>query len=127
MRRCSLRALALVVVTALMAASPALVGASGLAVDLDLAPSTEGAGLYEATAQIQDAESGEMLSVPTIVFPKGEDAAKVTSSTPSGGILEFRISISPDDSAVTYAVERREGGDVVASQKATIRLATHGE
>lgn len=127
MRRCSMRALALIVVTVLIAAIPALVESSGLAVDLDLAPSTEAAGLYEATAQIQDAESGEILSVPTIVFPKGEDAAKVTSSTPTGGILEFTISISPDESAVTYAVERREGGDVVASQKATIRLATHSE
>ena len=127
MRQLSMRALTLVLVTALIGGAPAWVEAAGLAVELDLAPSTEAAGLYEVTAQIQDAESGEMLSVPTVVFPKGEDAAEVTSATPTGGILEFTISISPDESTVTYAVERLENGDVVASQQATIRLAPRSE
>ena len=127
MHRVFMRALALVIAAVLVGAIPAAVEAAGLTVELDLAPSAEAAGVYEATARIQDAESGEMLSVPTVVFPMGEDPARVTSSTPSGGILEFTISISPDESTVTYAVERREGGDVVASQKATIRLASRGE
>jgi hypothetical protein len=65
--------------------------------------------------------------VPTVVFPKGEDPARVTSSTPTGGILEFTISISPDETTVTYTVERQEGGEVVGSQKATIRMASHDE
>jgi hypothetical protein len=98
-----------------------------LAVELDLAPSIEAAGLYEVTAQIRDAESGEFLSVPTVVFPKGEESAKVTSSTPTGGTLEFTISISPDESTITYTVERRENGDVIASQAATIRRAAHSQ
>jgi len=127
MRRCSMRALTLVLITAIIGAIPVGAEAAGLAVELDLSPSTEAAGLYEVTAQIQDAESGEMLSVPTVVFPKGEDPARVTSSTPTGGMLEFMISISLDESAVTYAVERREGGDVVASQRATIRMASRSE
>jgi len=127
MHRFSMRALVLLIAAALVGAVPASVEAAGLAVEVDLAPSTEAAGVYEVTARIQDAESGEMLSVPTVVFPKGEDPAKVTSSTQSGGILEFTISISPDESTVSYTVERREGGDVVASQKATIRLASRSE
>lgn len=127
MRRFSMRALTLVIVAAVIGVIPASVGAAGLKVELDLEPSSEAAGLYEVTAQIQDAESGEMLSVPTIVFPKGEDPASVTSSTPSGGILEFTISISPDETTVTYAVERQEGGRIVGSQKSTIRLAISGE
>lgn len=127
MRRYSKRALTLVLITSLIGAIPAVVEAAGLVVELDLAPSNEAAGVYEVTAQIQDAESGEVLLVPTIVLPKGEDPAKVTSSTPTGGVLEFTISISPDESTVTYAVERREDGDVVASQKATIQLASSSE
>lgn len=127
MCRLSMRAFTLVMAAALIGVIPASVEAGGLRVELDLEPSSEAAGLYEVTAQIQDAESGEMLSVPTVVFPKGEDPARVTSSTQSGGILEFTISISPDETTVTYAVERQEGGDVVASQKATIRLASQGE
>lgn len=127
MRRLSMRAFTPVMVAALIGVIPASVEAAGLTVELDLEPSSEAAGLYEVTAQIQDAESGEMLSVPTVVFPKGEDPARVTSSTQSGGILEFTISISPDETTVTYAVERQEGGDVIASQKATIRLASQGE
>lgn len=127
MRRISMRALTLVIVVAVIGVIPASVEAAGLKVELDLEPSSEAAGLYEVTAQIQDAESGEMLSVPTIVFPKGDDPASVTSSTPSGGILEFTISISPDETTVTYAVEQQEGGGVVGSQKATIRLAFSSE
>lgn len=127
MRRLSMRALTLVIVATVIGVIPASAAAAGLVVELDLEPSSEAAGLYEVTAQIQDAESGEMLSVPTIVFPKGEDPASVTSSTPSGGILEFTISISPDETTVTYAVERQEGGGVVGSQKATIRLAISSE
>lgn len=127
MCRLSMRAFTLVMVAALIGVIPASVEAAGLTVELDLEPSSEAAGLYEVTAQIQDAESGEMLSVPTVVFPKREDPARVTSSTQSGGILEFTIAISPDETTVTYAVERQEGGDVIASQKATIRLASQGE
>lgn len=127
MHRFSMRALVLMIVVTLVGATPTLVKAAGLTVELDLAPSTEAAGLYEVTAQIQDAESGEMLSVPTVVFPKGEDPAKVTSSTPTGGVLEFAISISADETTVTYGVERREGGEVVASQKATLRLASRDD
>lgn len=127
MRRLSMRAFTPVMVAALIGVIPASVEAAGLTVELDLEPSSEAAGLYEVTAQIQDAESGEMLSVPTVVFPKGEDPARVTSSTQSGGILEFTIAISPDETTVTYAVERQKGGDVIASQKATIRLASQGE
>lgn len=127
MHRFSMRALVLLIAAALVGAVPASVEAAGLAVELDLAPSPEAAGIYEVTAQIQDAESGEMLSVPTVAFPKGEDPASVTSSTPTGGILEFTISISPDGTTVTYAVERQEGGEVIASQKATIRLSPLGE
>lgn len=69
----------------------------------------------------------EIDHVSTVVFPKGEDPTRVTSSTQSGGILEFTISISPDETTLTYAVERQEGGNVIASQKATIRLASQGE
>lgn len=127
MRQVPLRAITLVLVTVLIGAAPAWVEAAGLAVELDLAPSTEAAGLYEVTAQIRDADSGEMLSVPTVVFPKGDHAAQVTSSTPTGGTLEFRISISPDESTVSYAVERRENGEVVTSQEAKIRLVVRGE
>lgn len=127
MCRLSMRAFTLVMAAALIGVIPASVEAAGLTVELDLEPSSEAAGLYEVTAQIQDAESGEMLSVPTVVFPKGEDPARVTSSTQSGGILEFTIAISPDETTVTYAVERQKGGDVIASQKATIRLASQGE
>lgn len=127
MFRLSMRALVLVIVVAAVGAISDSVEAAGLTVELDLEPSSEAAGLYEVTAQILDAESGEMLSVPTVVFPKGEDPARVTSSTQSGGILEFTISISPDETTVTYAVERQEGGNVIASQKATIRLASRGE
>jgi len=127
MHRFPLRSLALMVVFVLVATIPTLVEAAGLTVELDLAPSTEAAGIYEVTAQIQDAESGEMLSVPTVAFPKGEDPASVTSSTPTGGILEFKISISSDGTTVTYAVKRQEGGEVIASQKATIRLSSLAE
>jgi len=127
MRRFSLRLIALVTVAALLAMIPASMDAAGLAVELKLVPSSEAAGVYEVTAQIQDAETREVLSVPTVVFPKGEEPARVTSSTQTGGILEFTIAVSPDESTVSYAVERREGNAVVASQKATIRLASRGQ
>ena len=127
MHRFSMRALGLMIVVTVFGATPTVVEAAGLTVELDLAPSAEAAGLYEVTAQIQDAESGEMLSVPTVAFPKGEDPAKVSASTPTGGVLEFAISISADETTVTYGVERREGGEVVASQKATLRLASRDD
>lgn len=127
MHRFSMRALVPVIVAVLVGAAPSPVKAAGLMVELDLEPSAEGVGVYEVTARIQDAESGEMLSVPTVVFPKGEDPARVTSSIQDGGSLEFRISVSPDESTVTYAVEQRVGDAVVASQKATIRMASQDE
>lgn len=127
MHRFLLRSLTLMVVLVFAGIIPVPAEATGLTVELDLAPSSEAAGIYEVTAQIQDAESGEVLSVPTLAFPKGEDPASVTSSTPTGGSLEFTIAISPDGTTVVYAVERQEGGEVVASQKATIRLSPRGE
>lgn len=127
MHRPSMRALTLITVAGLVGILPPPVDAAGLIVEMDLASSSEAVGVYKVTAQIQDAESGETLSVPTVVFPKGEDPARVTSSTPTGGILEFTISISPDETTVTYTVERQEGGEVVGSQKATIRMASHDE
>lgn len=127
MQRWSARVVVLVIVAAIFASVPPSVGAMGLAVELDLTPSEEAAGLYQATARIQDADSGEMLAVPTVVFPKGEEPVRVTSSTPTGGILEFTISISEDEGTVDWAVERREGEKVEASQKATIRLSLRSE
>ena len=127
MPRFSVVVLLLVVVAAIFTAAPPLAEAMGLVVELDVVPSEEAAGLYEVTARIRDAESGEMLLVPTIVFPKGEEPARVTSSSPTGGVLEFTISISDDTSTLDYAVERREEDAVVASQKATIRLDRRGE
>jgi len=108
MCRLSMRAFTLVMVAALIGVIPALVEAAGLTVELDLEPSSEAAGLYEVTAQIQDAESGEMLSVPTVVFPKGEDPARVTSSTQSGGIWSspFRSALTRPPSPTLSSVRK---------------------
>lgn len=101
--------------------SPVSAQVVALDVEVDLAPAPEHEGGYRCSAVIRDAESGEALSAPTIVFVHGEEAT-VTSGLPDGGIVRLTVFVTDDDSEARYSAEVLRDDRVVSSQRATIKF-----
>lgn len=93
----------------------------GIGVELSLSPSEEHAEAYECAAVIRDVASGEVLSAPTIVFLRGEEAT-AESGLPDARKVRFTVFVADDGSVARYSAEVVDGERVVVAQRATIEL-----
>ena len=114
--------LVLGLVSSLVVAAPVTAAtAPALDVEVRLAPEADHEGGYRCTAVVRDAGAGTVLSAPTIIFLRGQEA-QTTSEIEGGGVVRLDILVSEDGSEVSYRAELVMNGEVVASQRATIRL-----
>lgn len=116
------RVLVLGIVLGLTIVAPAVAAdGSSLDVEVSLQPVAEPEGAYRFVAVVRDAMSGEVLSAPTLIFLRG-DEAQTTSELEGGGLIRLSVSVANDGSEASYRSELVVDGEVVASQGATIRL-----
>jgi hypothetical protein len=80
------------------------------------------AGAYQATVEIRDASSRELLAAPTIAFMKGGPNTTTTTLS-TGEEVRFTVQVDASGSSASYSAELRSGGKLVSLQKATVALA----
>lgn len=106
----------------LPSAAGELVTPTQLDVEVSLEPGDE-AGIFECQALIRDAQTGELLSAPRVIFAQGEDGkATVTTGLDDGGMVRLTVQVDEDGSRAHYRSEVLRGDEVVTAQSASIRL-----
>ncbi len=112
--------LALAAVLCLCCSQAAFAAVRALGSDVTLVPLAK-PGAYQATVEVRDLVSNEVLAAPKIAFMKGEPAI-ATAKLDSGEEFRFTIQVDASGKSASYSAELRDAGKVVAQQKASIAL-----
>lgn len=79
-------------------------------------------GVYQATVEIRDVSTQEVVAAPILAFLKGEPVSTKTTLD-SGEEVLFTIQVEAAGATASYSAEVRNGGRTLALQKASIALS----
>lgn len=91
--------------------------------EMSLEPDTETGGAWRCRVILTDLGSEEVLSVPTIRFAAGEEAA-VTSEIRPGMLFEFKVKVDREGRSATWISQIRQEDQVLSSGSGAVELAT---
>lgn len=95
--------------------------AAGLGVEVSVASLERWEEGVTCTAVVTHLGTGEVLTAPTISFLYGEHG-QVTSRTPDGALVRFRVEIDKEGTQLSYNAEYLRDDRLLAAQKATVEL-----
>lgn len=79
-------------------------------------------GVFVLAARVTDLASGEVLAMPTLKAPAGEEANAESTVQGAGTVVKFTGKVGASNQAATYIVRVERSGKVISEHSATLAL-----
>ena len=79
-------------------------------------------GVFVLAARVTDLGSGEVLAMPTLKAPAGEEASAESTVQGAGTVVKFTGKVEASNQAATYTVRVERSGKVISEHSATLAL-----